>query len=208
MIRRPWLSGRAVQVRRGRPPAPPPSLSSRTPRRGILRRQRPARRKTGHDPDLRAHCGRNAERHRRETGPVPGIRFCSPCRWQRRAPVSSNGPKWASTRRLHGESAAVQINGCQQCFIGIGENRPLFPAAAFFLAASQPQVPAEPDPACQVPEVLLPHEGGPDSGQITLTAVRKAVQERPAQEEVDHRVTEKLEPLIVLHRPVRGLIKK
>ena len=94
--------------------------------------------------------------------------------------------------------ASVEKDGPDDGFEGSAEQRRAVAAAALLLAKAQSQVAAEVDSAGEVGQRLRAHQRRPQGGQFALVHLGKAMIEVTGHDEVDHRVAQKLQPLVVL----------
>ena len=92
---------------------------------------------------------------------------------------------------------AVEVDRAEQRLERVGEDRAATEAAALQLTAAEPQLLAEPQPARDRGQRAAAHQRRPVAAQVALVGVRVLAKQQHRDGEVEHRVAEELEPLVV-----------
>ena len=93
--------------------------------------------------------------------------------------------------------ARVQINGTDQRFEGVGQDRFAAVTAALELTGAQAQIFAELESTRQHRQRLALDQTGAQTRQLPLTGLRKMIEQRFTGNEVENGVAEKLQTLVV-----------
>jgi hypothetical protein len=96
-----------------------------------------------------------------------------------------------------GGEAAVEVEGGDDGFEGVGEDGGFAAASAVLLTTAEADVVAEADAEGDVAEVTAADDGSAEAGEFTLTRVREALEEGFGGEEAEDGVADKLELLVV-----------
>ncbi len=103
-----------------------------------------------------------------------------------------------------GGEAAVEIEGGDDGFERIGEERGLAAASAGFFTAAETDVVAEADSGGDVAEVAGGDYGGAEAGELAFAEVREALEEGFGGEEAEDGVADEFELLVVGGGVVEG----
>jgi hypothetical protein len=104
--------------------------------------------------------------------------------------------------------AAIEEDGCHNGFEGIGQQRSPAAPSTLLLPVPQPQAGADARLLCKPGQTLLMDEGGPQAGQLPLTALGVTLKEKTAHQEPEDGIAEELEPFVVPGLSPPGLIEE
>ncbi|CRS42511.1 hypothetical protein PAERUG_P7_London_17_VIM_2_06_09_00408 [Pseudomonas aeruginosa] len=96
-----------------------------------------------------------------------------------------------------GVHAGIQVDGADQGFHRIGEDRLAAEPAALQLARAQPQVVAHLEAARQQGQGLALDQSRAQARKLAFASLREVVEQRLADDEVENGVTEELQALVV-----------
>jgi hypothetical protein len=96
-----------------------------------------------------------------------------------------------------GVEAAIEVEGCDDGFEGVGEECGLAAAAALFFAATEAEERAEVDASGDLAEVAAADEGGAEAGQFAFARGGEAMEERFGDDEAENGVTDELKLFVV-----------
>ena len=104
--------------------------------------------------------------------------------------------------------AAIQIQGGNYGFKGIGQQGILLSAAGDLLPLAQKQIIAETEAAGQFDQRLFTHHRSPEFRKLSFRIGGKGLHEQIADAKLQHRIAQKLQPFIVLHGQKRIFVDK
>jgi hypothetical protein len=96
-----------------------------------------------------------------------------------------------------GVEAAIEVEGGDDGFEGVGKKGGLPAATALFFAATETEERAEIDAGGDLAEVAAADEGGTKTGQFALTGGGEAMEERFGDDEAENGVADELELFVV-----------
>ena len=96
-----------------------------------------------------------------------------------------------------GVEAAIEVEGGDDGFEGVGEQGGLAAAAALFFAATEAEERAEVDAGGDLAEVAAADEGGAETGQFALAGGGEATEEGFGDDEAEDGVADELELFVV-----------
>ena len=97
----------------------------------------------------------------------------------------------------------VEVDCADERFVCVGERRAAFATAGGFLAAAHHQVPAEIEPLGVNFQAVARDEAGAHLGELPLAEFRKMIEQPLGEDELEHRIAEKFETLVVEVMPLR-----
>ncbi|MCY1398769.1 hypothetical protein D9M71_138090 [compost metagenome] len=102
--------------------------------------------------------------------------------------------QYAIARRFH---ARIQIDGANQGFQGVGQDRFAAETATLQFARTQAQVFAQVKTACQHGQGFTLHQARTQARQLAFARLRETFEQRLAGDEVENGITEELQTLVI-----------
>jgi len=136
------------------------------------------------------------EQSHNSPGQAPATPSCNP--WQHCRQSSSSGIRKKSHHYLPGRrDTAIKIDRRKQRLAGVGQYRPLFPAAALFFASPQGKPGAKFQRRSNPCQVCFIDQSGTHPGKLTLSGAGKTEIQEVTDQKIEDCITEEFQPLVV-----------